>query len=564
MTITLTHHKKAESIHFSHQENNLGDDGALMDRITKDHVSRLSATHWRGTTVRDNRNPTDLMKCSRFPHEDRTAQEVVQELIAISNELQPRWEAYQAHQVWVKDDKNGPEPTFQDEQTGLATSGKKGMSPSPRVNKSLNDFVGLTLKQFTPELQQQVLKLCEEGLALKAVDELRQMAIHAEESMEQEALALVFEAVKRNPDTYKADVHRLARKRLGLSEDVELLPTTERARLALFESLVVDYPRELQEAQPELYQGMVFPYFDNYEPLVKSEQVLLTTPFVMQRKGTPYHFAGGAEDLLLHNPGLVEVLTYLEDKPAELKVFKEQHPELFGLQHLSEKVITFVGAGFPLTGVVQHIIGDGMRIQLVDYDAEAVKNAIHFIGLAENVGAVKPGQFQMVNADARDITYVPSHRCNGIVKEVNSAGETHYTLGTDVLDLASALPRDVTEQVMEQAAREIPVIRKRNVEGMSKLLYEEFKLPSNSIYYMAGVVTPPQKVIAGSFGKEDVTSYSLDINVNSGSVFHNRETFKVAEKDLFARLKAARANCPVERSQHGGEDFCSRVTSYYH
>ena len=138
------------------------------------------------------------------------------------------------------------------------------------------------------------------------------------------------------------------------------------------------------------------------------------------------------------------------------------------------------------------------------------------------------------------------------------------TLGTDVLDLASALPRDVTEHVMEQAAREIPVIRKRNVEGMSKLLYEEFKLPSNSIYYMAGVVTPPQKVIAGSFGKEDVTSYSLAINVNSGSVFHNMETFKVAEKDLFAsRLKAAaRANHPVERSQHG-EDFCPRVTSYY-
>ena len=311
MTTTLIHHKKAETIIFMHQEKNLGDDVAMVDNITKDVVSRLSATHWRGTTVRDNRNPKDLMKCSKFPHEDRTAQEVVQELIAISNALQPRWEAYQAHQAWVKDDKNDPEPTFQDEQTGLAISGKKGMSPSPRVNKSLNDFVGLTLKQFTLELQQQVLKLCEEGLALKAVDELRQMAIHAEESMEQEALDLVFEAVKRNPDTYKADVHRLARKRLGLSEDVEL-PTTERARLALFESLVVDYPRELQEAQPELYQGMVFPYFDNYKPLVKSEQVLLTTPFDMQRKGTPYYYTSSttlqvvaAEDLLLHNPGLL-------------------------------------------------------------------------------------------------------------------------------------------------------------------------------------------------------------------------------------------------------------------
>jgi hypothetical protein len=52
------------------------------------------------------------MKCSKFPHEDRIAQEVVQELIAISNELQPRWEAYQAHKAWVKDGKNSPEPAI--------------------------------------------------------------------------------------------------------------------------------------------------------------------------------------------------------------------------------------------------------------------------------------------------------------------------------------------------------------------------------------------------------------------------------------------------------------------
>ena len=546
-----------------HEEKKLVEELLFVD-VGVD-ASTLSAAHWKGTTVRDERNPADLMVGSKFPHEDRTAQDVVKELIAISTAMQTRWEAFQSYQAWARDGKQqSSEPTFQDEQTGEAISGRKGLSPSPRVNKSLNDLVLLTLKQFTPDLQKQVLALCEEGPARKAVDGLRQIAILAEEFMEKEGLELVFEAVKRNPDTYKTSVRRLARERLGIDQDSHL-PTTVEARLALFEALVVDYPRELQRAQPELYQGMVFPYFDNYAPLVKSELALLTTPFIMQRQGTSYHFAGGPEELLTHNPGLIQVLKFLQDKPAELKAFKEQHPELFGLQDLSEKVITFVGAGFPLTGVVQNIITGGMRVQLVDYDKGAVANAVQFISLAESVGAIEPGKFRMLQADARDITYVPSHQCKEGIKEHprNAAGKTVFTLGTDVLDLASALPCDVTEQVMEQAARAIPVIRKRNVEGMSKLLYEEFQLPANSIFHMAGVVTPPQKVIAKSFAPEDVTSYSLDLNVNSGTVFHNRQAFADAEKDLHARLQEARRANHQGGVKNEGGSFCARVTSYY-
>ena len=545
-----------------HKETKLEDD-LMLDVIAKD-VLALSNAHWKDTTVRDQRNPTDLMIGSKFPHEDRPAQQVVQELIAIYLALQTRWEAFQFYQVWAERGKEGPEPTFQDELTGEAISGMKGLSPSPLVNKLLNALVGLTLKQFTSELQEQVLVLCSEGPTRKAMDEQRQITIQAEESMEQEGLDLIFQAVKHNTDSYKSSVQRLAKERLGIGQDA-VLPTTVEARLALFESLVVDYPRDLQRARPYLYQGMVFPYFDNYAPLVSSEQVLLTTPFIMQRKGTTYHFAGGALELLTHNPGLIQVLKFLQDKPMHLMAFKEQHPELFGLQNLSEKVITFVGSGFPLTGVVQHIIGSGTQIRLVDNNAGAIAKAIHFIGIAEKVGAIEPGKFSMLHADARDITYVPSHICEGIVKHESVSGKTVYTLGTDVLDLASALPRNVTEQVMEQAARAIPVIRKRNVVGMSKLLYEEFQLPTKSIYRIAGVVTPPQKVIAGSFPLGDVTSYSLDINVNSGSIFHNRETFKDAEKNLYAWFQEARVNQPEEAcdTNENGKCFDPRVSSYY-
>ena len=123
------------------------------------------------------------------------------------------------------------------------------------MNVVLNDLVSLTLKQFTPDLQKQVLELCGKGAARKAVDELRQIAIHAEELMEKEGLELVFESVRRNPETYRTSVQRLARERLGIEDQDARLPATVEARLALFEALVVEFPRELQRAQPELYQA---------------------------------------------------------------------------------------------------------------------------------------------------------------------------------------------------------------------------------------------------------------------------------------------------------------------
>ena len=100
---------------------------------------------------------------------------------------------------------------------------------------------------------------------------------------------------------------------------------------------------------------------------------------------------------------------------------------------------------------------------------------------------------------------------------------------------------------------------------MSKLLYEEFQLPANSTFHMVGVCAPPQKVISKSIAPGDVTSYSSDRNVNSGTVFHNRRGFAEAEEDLHARLQEARrANNQggVEIENEAGS-FDDRLTSYY-
>ena len=82
-----------------HEEKKLGEEILLVD------ASTLSAAHWKGTTVRDERNPADLMVGSKFPHEDRTAQDVLKELIAIYNAMRTRWEAFQSYQAWARDGK---------------------------------------------------------------------------------------------------------------------------------------------------------------------------------------------------------------------------------------------------------------------------------------------------------------------------------------------------------------------------------------------------------------------------------------------------------------------------
>ena len=98
---------------------------------------------------------------------------------------------------------------------------------------------------------------------------------------------------------------------------------------------------------------------------------------------------------------------------------------------------------------------------------------------------------------------------------------------------------------------------------MSKLLYEEFQLPANSTFHMVGVCAPPQKVIAESIAPGDVTSYSSDRNVNSGTVFHNRRGFAEAEEDLHARLQEARRANHQEENENEVGSFDDRLTSYY-
>ena len=519
---------------------------------------------------------TATLMSNTLTKETRTTHTITGDLIRLHETLKPRWEAYKAYQIWQHGGQIGTEPTYEDETTGERRSGAYALAPSQVVNDSLNEFVGLTLKVYAEKKLGSIFRVIQFNEASsEAVQELRQIAIHAEEAMEQEALGLIFKAVANNPEGYKEAIENIVREKLALSEGAPL-PDDIRTRTTLLEALVVDYPAILQQAQPERYQGMVFKYFDNYEPLIKSELKLLTTPFLLQNAGAAY-FYGSEEEMLASNPGISSIIDNIrhqsasaEEADAKIKHFMDDFPEFFGMQHLPEKTFTFVGAGFPLTGILEHIQTGGASINLVDYDATAVENAKHFISICESLGITNKDAIRVIHADARDITYIPRQNspeeCS-LHQDVKYVGRQKYVLPTDVLDLASALPEDVTRDVMEHNAAIVPIVRKRNVDGISRLLYEQYTLPQDSSFRLGGKVVPPQKVMDNSDHIPLVTDISDAINVNSDCLYVNTNQL-AKKKELLEQQGRSSAvsqpNIPSSEVKEGGEiQWDQRTLSYY-
>lgn len=474
-----------------------------------------------------------------IPSQERTTHAVIGDIIRLHLVLTPRWGKFKEYQLWEQSGCEGLEPRFEDEETHEGRSGKYALAPCKLLNESLSEFVDLTLKVYTSKKLQSIMKVAQlNPETTHAVKELRQIAIHAEEAMEQEALGLIFKAVESNPETYKATIEAIIREKYSIAK-TDPIPGTPEMRTALLEALVVDFPRKIQQAQPEEYKGMVFPYFNNYPTLVESELELLTTPFLLQNANAPY-FHKNIADLLQSNPAICKAVSaissrYCDGAEAEKAVehFIDGYPEIFGVQKLAEKTFTFVGAGFPLTGLLQHIQTEGATINLIDCDEAAVFNARKLIAITDFLGISRKGAIGVINADARDVTYVPrKNSAPYTLRQVEYAGyKGKLEVATDILDLASALPKDVTNHVMQINADSVPIVRKRNVSGISELLYERFTLPKTSIFRLAGHVTPAQKVISGASPEHSVTGIMSPINVNSNDVYVN--TSRLLEKSDF-------------------------------
>ncbi len=509
-----------------------------------------------------------------IPEELREPHAITDDIIRLHSALSPRWEKFKEYQLWENAGHKGSHPTFEDHETGELRSGKYALAPCTLLNESLNELVGLTLKVYTPEKLRQIMELTKSNPeTAHAVKELRQIAIHAEEAMEQEALSLIFKAVEANSYTYKTTIEDIVRQKYQIAQS-DSIPNTPEMKTALLEALVFNFPKKLQEAQPEEYKGMVFKYFDNYPTLVASELELLTTPFMLQNEQAPY-FYGNIVDMLDANPAIVKALSAISSKytsgvEAEKAVedFIDNFPEMFGVQNLSQKTFTFVGAGFPLTGLLQHIQTGGATINLIDYDEAAVEAARKLIAITESLGITKRDAIQVIHADARDVTYVPLRNVNHEhpLHEMEYVGRQKYTVATDILDLASALPKDVTDHVMQVNAAAVPIVRKRNVSGISELLYEKFNLPPESIFRLAGHVTPAQKLLSGASPEHLVTGVMSPINVNSDDVYVNTSRFREKSEFLISIGKETISDTvtlSINQPEAQGKEEGAHLTNQY-
>jgi hypothetical protein len=479
----------------------------------------------------------DTIRAEHIKSERSTTHKVTGDLIDIYTSLKPRWEAFKRYQTWCESGKAGDEPVFADEN-GVETPSSKALAPCDVVNEGLSRFVGLPLKVFSPEKRERLFKLAALNPDTKeAVANLREIAIHAEEAMEQEALGCVFASAEKA--SFINDVKATARERLGLAEDADI-PKTVDARTALFEALITSVPRAYQATDPDGIKGLVFPYFGNYEPLVRTEMELLKRPFMLQGDGS-YHY-DSAEELLADNPGIAEMQQRITEEKGEAAAaaWTDRHPEIFGTRDLSDKVFTFVGAGFPLTGLFQHILSGGAEVVLVDYDRDAIDSARRLIGLCERAGIVDAGKIKLLHANALEVEFAPRTASEPLIQDRGASsgvgGGLRYKVACDALQLASALPSEVTAKVLAENATKTPFAMKRNVQGVSEFLYEAFDLKAHAglPFRMVGMVAPPQKIAGGATPEGWVTAQTSSVNVNSCELYVNAdpEILRTSLRDL--------------------------------
>ena len=512
-----------------------------------------------------------ILGLSKVPEENtRCAEDITEEFVWLSNAVSGRWELLCKYKTWEKEkDDKIPEPKFYDESRGTERSTQYALAPCPLINKTLSTAIELSLRKYTASQVKSILKSVHHREEMKV---LRNVGIHAEEAMEQEALALIFRTVNHYHARWKEIVHSLYQskfqtKRHNMTSLVDLL-----------EVLVVDFPTFAKKQNPSLFPELPFKYFDNYRELVIAELKLLQVPFIMQNRDAPYCYSS-TQSLFDGNPILKNILSQ-KDACAEARHIVSSYPELFGCKHLEELSFTFVGAGFPLTGIILSIVTRA-KINLVDRDEKAILTARKFISLTNELGITYQGSTKLIHANATEVVYLPTNKisstnCGGLKTFIHNSPDINNQITktkiiqTDILDLASALPAITTAKVMTENASLVPIVRKRNVRGVSEVWYERFVLPKGgekrSGFRLIGEVTPPQMVINQATPLNLVVGLTSPININSCQLYANTTDYDIKLSDLQKAcdewIKKKQNQCHQIVSNKD-EPLDSKVTRYF-
>lgn len=310
------------------------------------------------------------------------------------------------------------------------------LKPGPVTNELLSSLVRVSKTPLLEAEVAAVFKLLEGRVDVHwDTRRLQSVSVIAEELMEENTLRLILRAWGT-----------------GSPQKQPSFGETPEGKLELLHRVLVSVPDDFITNNADELDGRAFKYYSNYVHLVQGELKLL-------------------ESL---------------SSEAWYRAFKKKK--------LGDLKFTHVGCGFPLSGIMLHILTGGATVALVDRSQTVVSQVQQLLDLLRELEVIDADGINLVRADASQLTYSTDPRATG--------KDAEGFLCTDVLDISASVSSRSTNILMSDCARSVAAVRKRHVRGLSALLYETYEAPENLGFTKTASVVPPKDYHGPSKGND--------------------------------------------------------------
>ncbi len=515
-----------------------------------------------------------LKKYSNNTVNGATAEELVEKVFGkegLYQKIEHRWEAYKAHQAWDNafhsQSSRGQEPTFVDEETGEKVLGDRALDPCDIVNETLSNLVGLCIEQYKEGVVKDFFKIVKANPNYaQKLKEIPLISAYSEGEMEkyyaQKALDRFEEASQTGHDLVKEIKQKAEDRLIAYFEergDAVHLEYNEKEKRDMVVADFLDntaLQEEIKTAR-KLYlldeTIQPFPYTHNYEHLAYGEKHLLENPVGHGNFPKALLKTAQATRLPANDP---------EGTSPEATAIKQKNPDLFGIENIKNKYMTFVGSGaLPLTGFVHQAV-TGCKINLVDVDPKAVELSQKLRNQLVTVGALEKDAVQIYIEHGNQVYYggprVDDDRVEHRGERFRLA-HPHYSfennkwhsrkdedvlyLPTDVLYIASLIPNNIKKSMIrnleENTLDSVPVTVVRSARGLSGMLYEPIHdsdkdlVGASALYHDYGNIAPqrhtvsyinPHTAVAEDYiNPVCVSAIVSDDNVNTAHIYYRKQ-----------------------------------------
>ncbi len=536
-----------------------------------------------------------------------TAQELVDKIFGkggIYDRIEKRWDAYEKHKAWrgefLRTTKRGPEPTFKQEETGEDISGARALDPCPLINEALSELVGLSIDTYKEGVVKEFFEIAGRDPVIKTkLAKLPLVSAYSESEMEKHyARAALARIEKRDNGTVMMSEEAVAEiKQKAESRVAEYLSSTgkrykmrrsddEKMELAVpADTKDSDLAADIKRARKlcRLDETLKpFPYTHNYEHLAHGEKFLIENP--AGHGNYPKSMQNMAQKIALppNDP---------DGTSNAGKQIKAKNPQLFGVEDLHDKYMTFVGSGaLPLTGFVNQIV-TGCKVNLIDVDPEAVelsqklRTHLEFLGVLDkdtvsvyiehgnqvHYGGPRDDADRVTHRGQRFISNKPHYRYVGDKLTEREKEDVKY-IPTDILYIASLIPNDIKKSIIrnleENKLDPVPVAVVRSARGLSSMLYEPIHdgdkdiIGSSPHYHDYGSIVPKRHTIPygnphtaqdeGHASPVSITALLSDDNVNTAHIYYRSPLPMLNPQIVFLPDSSFDLKLQEELAQHGG------------